>query len=96
MPRPQVTARSVTPASRFSLSNGCHLNDRGVGNCGTLVGAAYGGNADPSSWERDLGRNLGVRRTYWRADQVSASVKTARADLAAGRIPWMSFSLALS
>ncbi len=40
-----------------------------------------------------MGRRLGVRRTYFRADQVSSAVAIARTDLAAGRLPWISFKL---
>ncbi len=40
-----------------------------------------------------MGRQLGVRRTYWGGSGVDSAVKTAKADLAAGRVPWISFKL---
>lgn len=56
---------TTTPTdTRKSLSNGCKYSTRGVPECGVLVGAAYGGNTDPSSWEDSMGQRLGVRRTY--------------------------------
>lgn len=76
-----------------SLSNGCELSARGVPRCGTLLGAAVGGNSDPSSLEEGLGRRLGVRRTFWGPGDVDEAVQTASGDLAAGRLPWISFKL---
>lgn len=40
-----------------------------------------------------MGRRLGVRRTYFTGAQVDSGVRTAAADLAAGRLPWISFKL---
>ena len=40
-----------------------------------------------------MGQQLGVRRTYWGATQVDSAVKIAKTDLAAGRLPWISFKL---
>ncbi|WP_030485597.1 cellulase family glycosylhydrolase [Nocardioides aequoreus] len=40
-----------------------------------------------------MGRNLGVRRTYYNGAQVDRAVTTVKADLAKGRIPWISFKL---
>ena len=34
---------------------------------------------------------MGIRRSYYQASQVSAAVDRARADLVAGRVPWLSF-----
>ena len=60
---------------------------------GAYLGQAYGSNTDPTSLEADLGRRLGLRRTYFRADQVDSAVRIATTDLAAGRLPWVSFKL---
>ncbi len=77
-----------------TLTNGCAYNARGVpASCGAYFGGATGSNTDPSILEAELGRKLGTRRTYWRADQVSSAVSVAKADLAKGRLPWMSFKL---
>ncbi len=40
-----------------------------------------------------MGQQLGVRRTYWGASQVDKAVSAAKTDLAAGRLPWISFKL---
>ncbi|MFS3128110.1 hypothetical protein ACLM5J_06870 [Nocardioides sp. Bht2] len=81
---------SVDP-SAGTLTNGCKYTVRGLPNCGSYLGQAYGSNTEPSTVEAELGGRLGVRRTYYRADQVAGAVKTARADLAKGRLPWISF-----
>ena len=60
------------------------------------MGAAYGGNSDPSAWEKEMGRQLGVRRTYFSGTQVDYAVTTAQTDLAKGRLPWLSFKLPYS
>lgn len=78
------------------LSNGCSFSPRGLPSCGTYVGASYGGNTDPAALEAEAGAPLGVRRTFWRATEVAAAVATAEADLATGRLPWISFKLPLS
>ncbi len=75
------------------LSNGCRYNHRGIPRCGALLGAAYGSNTDPSDWEREMGRGLGVHRTYYDADEVGEAVHTARLDLRHERVPWISFKL---
>lgn len=75
------------------LSNGCSYSDRGIPRCGLYVGAAVGGNSDPTPLEDAVGAHLGVRRTYWRSGQVGEAVRTARDDLAVGRLPWISFKL---
>ena len=78
------------------LSNGCAYTERGIPACGAYLGAAIGGNSDPAPFEKDMGQQLGVRRTYYSAGQVLRAVKTAQADLAAGRLPWISFKLPAS
>lgn len=95
---PEARLRAVpdSPDQRRALrmlSNGCRYSERGIPSCGALMGAAFGGNADPSEWERSMQRHLGVHRTYWRADQVGEAVATAEADLSRQRVPWVSFKL---
>jgi hypothetical protein len=54
-------------------------------------GAAIGGNSDPARHEAVAGTNLGLRRTFFSWKQRTGSmVTTARGDLAAGRLPWVS------
>ena len=58
-----------------------------------LVGAAEPGNGDPSALEAAAGARLGVRRTFWDADELETSVAVARADVAAGRVPLLSYKV---
>ena len=90
--------RSTVPALPRSrrLDNGCAVTSRGVPICSAYFGAAYKLNDDPSAWEASMGRPLGVRRTYFAADQVDDAVETVRQDLAAGRLPWISFKMPYS
>lgn len=74
-----------------TLTNGCSRDTRGIPSCGTYVGAAHGGNTDPTALEQDLGSKLAVRRTYYTGTGVASAVKNATTDLAAGRLPWISF-----
>jgi hypothetical protein len=87
-PLPVVTTPTPTSAP-------CSFSERGIPSpgCGPLLGAAYNSNTDPSVWEAELGRSLGVRRTYWGPTQVASAVTVAKADVAKHRIPWISFKL---
>ena len=76
-----------------SISDGCGHSPRGLPHCGAVLGAAYGSNTDPTGWERRMGRNLGVHRTYHAATDVAAAITTVEQDLAAQRVPWISFTL---
>jgi hypothetical protein len=78
------------------LSNGCAYSARGLPACGAYLGQTYGSNSDPSGFEDDMGRRLGIRRTFWTGDKVDSAVRTARTDLAEGRLPWISFKLPYS
>ena len=81
------------PSGAGVLTNGCTYTNRGIPACGASLGATYGGNSDPSVLEGQLGRRLGVRRTFYTGSGVSSAVRNATADLAAGRLPWISFKL---
>jgi hypothetical protein len=71
--------------------SGC-LTARGIPVCGgPFVGSAITGNGDPSAKERTYGTNLGVRRTFYSSNQIDGAVRIAKADVAAGRLPWISF-----
>lgn len=84
----EVTQRAAQPR----LTNGCAFTRRGIPRCGAYLGMAYGANTAPTRLEQEVGR-LGVRRTYYRHNQVTDAVRTARRDVAAGRLPWVSFKL---
>ena len=79
-------------AAPARLSNGGTVTARGIPSSGAYFGAAYGGNAPVSTWEqRRLGRRLGVHRTYWGGNGIASAIRTAKADAAANRLPWLSF-----
>ncbi|WP_309648024.1 Ig-like domain-containing protein [Nocardioides sp.] len=58
-----------------------------------VLGAAHGGNTDPAQLEADAGVPLQIRRTYYTHDKVARAAQTAQADIAKGRIPFVSFKL---
>ncbi len=73
------------------LTNGGTAGPRGIPSSGAYMGGAYGANTNLSRWETALGgKSLGVHRTYW-GSSYSSAVKTAKADAARNRVPWMSF-----
>jgi hypothetical protein len=92
-PDPEDPPTDEPDGQSGTLSNGCSYSARGIPACGAYLGQTYGANADPTEFESDMGRRLGVHRTFYRADQVSSAVKMAEKDLAEGRLPWVSFKL---
>lgn len=82
----------VSSAATSNLSNGCTHTARGIPSCGAYVGGTYGANSDVSPWESSMGKTIGVHRTFWGSGSVASAVKTATADAAKGRVPWMSFN----
>lgn len=93
---PSTPVTTPKPAVEAPSSSNCTFSTRGIPSCGALLGAGYGGNTDPASWEKEMGHQLGVHRTYFRADQVDYAVRTVQDDLAHGRMPWISFKLPYS
>lgn len=91
-----VMTQDSSTSTTGVLSNGCAYSARGLPSCGAYFGAAYGANDDPTPFERQVHRNLGVHRTFFGPSQVSSAVNTAQTDLAAGRLPWISFKLPYS
>lgn len=75
------------------LNNGGTYNEIGIPSKGAYFGAAVGSNTDPASFEKEIGGKLGIRRTYFGPSQVNSAVNIAKADIAANRIPWISFKL---
>ena len=54
-------------------------------------GCSIEGNGDPvARHETIAGVPIGVRRTFWDMGKVDKLVATAKADIAAGRLPWVS------
>jgi hypothetical protein len=91
-----LVAPSATSSTARRMSNGCAISARGIPSCGTFVGAALEVNHTPQEMESQVGHTLGVHRTYWSPSQVSSAANSASADLAAGRLPWMSFKVPYS
>ncbi|MDX6298795.1 MAG: hypothetical protein QOF53_9 [Nocardioidaceae bacterium] len=58
-----------------------------------LVGAALHDNGDPAALEQEAGSHLEIRRTFWGPEKLEASVAVARADVAAGRVPLLSYKI---
>ena len=90
---PGGSGGSETPAVAGRLNNGCTYDRRGLPSCGAYLGATYKSNTDPAELESQVGRRLGVRRTFWTATGVEKAVATARSDVQHGRLPWISFKL---
>jgi hypothetical protein len=90
-----TTSAPFTRETASAPASMCTFSQRGIPSaaCGPLLGATYDSNSDPSRWEAELGRPLGVRRTYWAADEVRDGVAVAKDDIASQRIPWISFKL---
>jgi len=93
-----TTPTPTTPTPTPTPTPTCTFSERGIPSsvCGPLLGSAFNSNTDPAVWEKELGRPLGVRRTYWGPTQVASAVAVAKADVAAHRIPWVSFKLPYS
>src|SRR3954462_1076906 len=72
-PPPPPAGTEGTPGT---LTNGCTYDERGIPTCGAYLGAAYGGNADPTPWETSMRANLGLHRTYYSAGGVDRAVRT--------------------
>jgi hypothetical protein len=59
-------------------------------------GCSHQSNGVPSSHETAAGVAVGVRRTFWRMTNTNSLISTARADISAGRVPWVSVKLGMS
>lgn len=55
-------------------------------------GAAVSGNGDPARHESTAGKSLSIRRTYfgWTGNGRNSLISTAKNDIAANRLPWVS------
>jgi hypothetical protein len=85
--------RAATGAASSASSGACISNKLGIPGSGAYAGAVVGGSISLAARERAYGRTLGVHRTYHSASGVSGAVKQARRDVAANRVPWMSFKM---
>ncbi len=76
-----------------SAESGAGFSGRGIPLQGQVLLGSCSGNSsqDPVPQEAVFGGRFGVHRTYWQGTQQSGAVSRAGADLAAGRLPWVSF-----
>jgi hypothetical protein len=93
---PTLPPPLVAATTSGTLTNGAAVDAKGIPADGAYVGATVGSNTDPHLLEAEIGRQLGIRRTFWRPDQVDKAVSVAKTDLAAGRLPWISFKFPAS
>ena len=77
-PDPSDPPTDEPEGEQGTLSNGCSYSARGIPECGAYLGQTYGANEDPTEFESDMGRRLGVHRTFYRADQVSLGGEDGR------------------
>lgn len=85
-----------TTATTDGGTSTCTFSRRGIPECGAYFGAAVGLNEDPSLFESKVGGRLAVHRLFYRSGDVAEAVRTARDDLAKGRVPWISFTFPYS
>ena len=94
VPLPPPSGLRGQPAPRnHTVTVDCLVSPRGIPARGAYLGGALGLNDDPATWEARIGASLGLRRTYYPHTGVSRALETAATDLAAGRVPWLSFKL---
>lgn len=74
----------------------CVSQAQGIPQSGAYMGGAVGGTASLPSVERNAGRPLAIHRTYYVAGQEDYAIASVKADLAAGRLPWISFKMPYS
>ena len=80
---------SAVAGDRTARAAGCVRNRKGIPGPGkTYLGAAVSGRTDLPTRERQLDTHLRLHRTYYQSTQIDGAVRNAKADLAAGRLPW--------
>jgi hypothetical protein len=90
-------AATTRTTSTSNAGTSCVNNVKGIPPKGTAyVGAAVGGTQSYDGLESKTGMRLRVHRTYFSARQVNAALRVVKADLAAGRLPWVSFKMPYS
>ncbi|HQR28331.1 MAG TPA: cellulase family glycosylhydrolase [Nocardioides sp.] len=83
---------TATGGQARAAGSRCVAHRMGIPPAGTTyLGAAVSGTSDLGTRESQFGRTLALHRTYFQASQIKQAARTARADLAAGRLPWISF-----
>ena len=92
-----LVVSGMTGASSAEPSTTSGFSQRGIPQNGqTLLGAAAWSDAELDAFEDQVGGTLGVRRSYFGTNSASSAAKAASEDLAAGRLPWLSFKVPYS
>ncbi|HCJ54899.1 MAG TPA: carbohydrate-binding protein CenC [Glutamicibacter sp.] len=91
-PTPDVNQAEPSEIGGYLTNNGTY-SKIGIPSKDAYFGAAVGSNTDPSSFEEEVGGKLGIRRTFYQANQVDNAVRNATTDLKNDRLPWISFKL---
>jgi hypothetical protein len=88
-----VAGPSQPATSAGTAATGCVNTVNGIPprGGGAYVGAAAGGSQTFPGLESKTAAPLREHRSYFSAGQVDGAVNVVRADLAAGRLPWISF-----
>lgn len=97
--RPVITPRTVAPRPTVTpaiTTTACVSSLNGIPTSGAYMGATVSGTADLGTVERQAGETMPIYRDYFRADQVDYAISRVKADLAAKRLPWISFKLPYS
>src|SRR5664279_2969606 len=71
----------------------CVSNAAGMPSSGAYLGAAVSGTPQMADVEQKAGAPLAIHRNYFTYGQVNNAITSVKADLAAGRLPWISFTL---
>ncbi len=95
-PTSTPTSSPTSTPSAPPPSKGCVSNAMGIPATGTYLGAVVNGVSTIEQRETQLGGTMALHRSYFSADRIAGAVKQANADLAAGRLPWISFKEPLS
>jgi hypothetical protein len=92
-----TTTTTTTTTTSPPPPSGCVGNQMGLPAAGkAYLGSAVGGTSNQDQREAALGETLPINRNYFSGHQVDRAVNVARDDLAAGRLPWISFKLPYS
>jgi Cellulase (glycosyl hydrolase family 5) len=92
-----LVAEDSTPTTPGDPPHACVSDPMGIPAPGsTYLGAAVGGTSDLATRESQLGRHVALHRTFYQAAQITNAVSMAKADLKAGRLPWISFKAPMS
>ncbi|MDQ6850552.1 MAG: DNRLRE domain-containing protein [Actinomycetota bacterium] len=90
---PSSAAPAPTSSSPSPTQASCVTNVKGIPSAGAYFGAAVSGTASQPALESRTGHSLAIHRTYYAANQVDYAIRSVKAELAAGRLPWISFKL---